>query len=131
MISNGQLNSKTRSRINIPNKLRCPALIGGPYRKSVVEKIFIRNPKKPNSAKRKVCKAVVRMTKRRVDTYIPGIGHSLQKFSQILIRGGRCQDVPGVRYTAVKGIEDFRYKENFERMRRRSIYGIPKMKRNF
>jgi len=131
MISFGQLNSKLRSRVNIKNKLKSPALIGGPYRRSVVEKVFIRTPKKPNSAKRKICKAVVRMTRRRVDSYIPGMGHNLQKFSQILLRGGRCKDVPGVRYHCVKGKLDFHFRERFVRTKRRSIYGIPKFKKSY
>ena len=131
MISFSQLNSIKRSRISLKNKLRCPALAKGPFRRCVVEKIFIRSPKKPNSAKRKVCKVVVRMTKRRTDSYIPGYGHNLQKFSQILLRGGRCKDVPGVRYHCVKGKLDFHFREKFVRTKRRSIYGIPKLKKEF
>ncbi len=33
-----------------------------------------------------------------VTTYIPGVGHKLQEHSIVLIRGGRAQDLPGVRY---------------------------------
>lgn len=131
MISLNQLNSNNRCRWNIPNKWRCPALVGGPFRRSTVEKVFIRTPKKPNSAKRKVCKAVVKLTKRRVDSYLPGIGHFLQKFSQVIIRGGRCQDVPGVRYTCVRGKLDFTSREGFIRKKRRSIYAIKKIKPQF
>jgi len=131
MVSINQLNSKIKNRYCFSKKLRCPALIGGPFRRGTVERVFIRNPKKPNSAKRKVCKVIIKLTKRRVDSYIPGIGHSLQKFSQVIVRGGRCQDVPGVRYTCVKGLLDFSYREGFIRANRRSLYGIPKIKKQF
>lgn len=131
MVTISQLNLKKKKRNRISQKLRCPALIGGPFRRGTIERVFIRNPKKPNSAKRKVCKVIIKMTKRRVDSYIPGIGHSLQKFSQVLIKGGRCQDVPGVRYTCVKGLLDFSYREGFIRTNRRSLYGIPRTKKQF
>ena len=30
--------------------------------------------------------------------YIPGEGHNLQEHSVVMVRGGRTQDLPGVRY---------------------------------
>ena len=35
---------------------------------------------------------------RTVTAYIPGEGHNLQEHSVVLMRGGRVQDVPGVRW---------------------------------
>ena len=32
-----------------------------------------------------------------VQAYVPGEGHNLQDHSVVLIRGGRAQDLPGVR----------------------------------
>jgi len=44
------------------------------------------DPKKPNSALRKVAR--VRLTNGiEVTTYIPGVGHNLQEHSIVLIRG--------------------------------------------
>jgi small subunit ribosomal protein S12 len=62
-------------------------------------------PKKPNSALRKIAR--VRMTNGiEVTAYIPGIGHNLQEHSQVLVRGGRVKDLPGVRYHIIRGALD-------------------------
>ena len=34
---------------------------------------------------------------------IPGVGHTLQEHSVVLIRGGRVKDLPGVRYHVIRG----------------------------
>ena len=70
---------------------RVPALEGCPFVKGVCTKIFTTKPKKPNSAIRKMAR--VRLTNGRTVT--------------ALMRGGRVQDVPGVRYTLVRGALDF------------------------
>lgn len=50
-------------------------------------------PKKPNSALRKIAR--VRLTNGyEVTAYIPGVGHSLQEHSVVMIRGGRVKDLP-------------------------------------
>lgn len=41
-----------------------------------------------------------------VTVYIPGVGHNLQEHSQVLIRGGRVKDLPGVRYHMIRGVLD-------------------------
>ena len=56
----------------------------------------IAKPKKPNSAKRKVARVKL-TTGKTVQAYIPGEGHNLQEHSVVLVRGGRAQDLPGVR----------------------------------
>lgn len=82
-----------------------PALKKCPQRKGICLKVYTKTPKKPNSALRKVAK--VRLTsKYTVITYIPGIGHSLQEHSIVLVRGGRVQDLPGVKYHIVRGKYD-------------------------
>jgi len=82
--------------------LKTPALIGNPQRKGVCVRIFVRTPKKPNSALRKVAR--VRLTNlRTVTAYIPGEGHNLQEHSLVLVRGGRVKDLPGVKYHLVRG----------------------------
>ena len=89
-----------------PPVTRVPALEGCPFVKGVCTKIFTTKPKKPNSAIRKMAR--VRLTNgRTVTAYIPGEGHNLQEHSVVLMRGGRVQDVPGVRYTLVRGALDF------------------------
>ncbi len=56
------------------------------------------------------------------NAYIPGIGHNLQKFSTILIRGGRVKDLPGMRYKVIRG--KFDSKPVFNRRQSRSKYGL-------
>jgi small subunit ribosomal protein S12 len=62
-------------------------------------------PKKPNSALRKVARVRLK-NGMEVTVYIPGIGHNLQEHSQVLIRGGRVKDLPGVRYHLIRGVLD-------------------------
>ncbi|MEC8064311.1 MAG: 30S ribosomal protein S12 [Pseudomonadota bacterium] len=79
-----------------------PALSGSPQRRGVCVRVYTTTPKKPNSALRKVAR--VRLTSGfEVTCYIPGIGHNLQEHSVVLVRGGRVKDLPGVRYTIVRG----------------------------
>jgi small subunit ribosomal protein S12 len=80
-------------------------LQGSPQRRGVCMRVYTATPKKPNSALRKVCR--VRLTNgREVTAYIPGVGHTLQEHSVVLVRGGRVKDLPGVRYHIVRGTLD-------------------------
>jgi len=82
-------------------------------------------PKKPNSALRKIAR--VRLSNGyEVLAYIPGIGHNLQEHSVVLVRGGRCQDLPGVRYHIVRGVYDAAGVE--DRRQGRSKYGAKRPK---
>jgi len=84
---------------------KAPLLDDNPQRKGIVMQVFTAKPKKPNSAKRKVAR--VRLTSGKVlQAYIPGEGHNLQEHSVVLVRGGRAQDLPGVRYKLVRGASD-------------------------
>ncbi len=59
-------------------------------------------PKKPNSDLRKIDR--VRLNNGfEVTGYFPGVGHSLQEHSVLMIRGGRVKDLPGVRYHIIRG----------------------------
>jgi small subunit ribosomal protein S12 len=93
--------------------------------------VEIRNsvsPKKPNSAKRKVAKVKLSSGK-HIIAAIPGQGHNLQKYSVVMVRGGRARDIPGVRYKLIKGRYDFSLFERIKRTKRRSKYGLPKTKK--
>jgi small subunit ribosomal protein S12 len=96
------------------------ALSGSPQKRGVCTRVFTRTPKKPNSALRKVAR--VRLSNgQRVTAYIPGEGHNLQEHSMVLVRGGRVQDLPGVRYHIIRGTLDAAGVEG--RRRGRSLYG--------
>jgi small subunit ribosomal protein S12 len=84
---------------------KSPDLQASPQRRGVCIRVFTQTPKKPNSALRKVAR--VRLTNgREVNAYIPGVGHTLQEHSVVLVRGGRVKDLPGVRYHIVRGTLD-------------------------
>ncbi|PSS10785.1 hypothetical protein M430DRAFT_61177 [Amorphotheca resinae ATCC 22711] len=94
--------------------------------KGVCVKVGITKPKKPNSAERKTAR--VRLSTGRVITaYIPGEGHNVQQHSVVLVRGGRSQDCPGVRYHLVRGAMDLGGVGN--RATSRSKYGTKKPKK--
>ncbi|KAH8808891.1 hypothetical protein F5884DRAFT_385526 [Xylogone sp. PMI_703] len=105
-----------------------PALhdVHAPALKGVCVKVGITKPKKPNSAERKTAR--VRLSTGRVVTaYIPGEGHNVQQHSVVLVRGGRSQDCPGVRYHLVRGAMDLGGVGN--RATSRSKYGTKKPKK--
>jgi small subunit ribosomal protein S12 len=86
----------------------CPTkkLQNCPQKSGVVTKIRVVTPKKPNSARRKIAR--VRLSTQFIITArIVGQGHNLQAYSRVLVRGGRANDLPGVRYTLIKGSKDF------------------------
>jgi len=97
----------------------------GPFKRGVCTRVYTTNPKKPNSALRKVAR--VRLSNRiEVLAYIPGEGHNLQEHSVVLIRGGRVKDLPGIRYHVVRGVLDTAGVE--DRKKARSRYGTKKPK---
>ena len=96
-----------------------PLLKNDPFIKGVCVVVKTTSPKKPNSAVRKIARVKVR-NNRIITASIPGQGHNLQKFSVVLIRGGRANDIPGCRYKLVKGKYDFSVAENFVRKKSRS-----------
>lgn len=99
-----------------------------PFRKGVVGKVLIMKPKKPNSALRKI--AQVKFTSlqntSKFYAYIPGIGHNLVEHAVVLVRGGRTQDVPGLRYKLVRGKGDLQGMK--DRRTSRSKYGVKRPK---
>ena len=107
-------------------KSTAPALKECPQKRGVCTRVYTQTPKKPNSVLRKVAR--VRLTNQiEVTAYIPGIGHSLQEHSMVLIRGGRVKDLPGVRYHIVRGALDATGVAN--RNQSRSKYGAKRPKK--
>lgn len=107
------------------SKTKAPALVRCPQRRGVCTRVYTTTPKKPNSAMRKVAR--VRLTNGyEVTAYIPGEGHNLSEHSQVLVRGGRVKDLPGVRYHIIRGTQDTKGVE--ARRRSRSKYGAKRVK---
>jgi small subunit ribosomal protein S12 len=101
-----------------------PVFYNSPFKRGVCTKVTTKTPKKPNSAIRKYAR--VRLTNgMEVSAYIPGMGHTLQEHSVVLLRGGKVKDV-GLRYTIVRGVLDSTGVE--KRMKGRSQYGAKRPK---
>ena len=114
-----------KKRLKKRKFLKSPALDFSPQRKGMCVKVFLRTPKKPNSALRKLSK--VKLTNNKVVTaYIPGEGHKLQEYSNVLVKGGRVKDLPGVRYRVIRGTLDT--VGVAKRTQGRSKYGARKVK---
>ena len=95
-----------RKRKKKQGRNKVPALDNCLQKKGVCTKVFLRTPKKPNSALRKLVK--LRLTNnKKIMAYIPSEGHKLQEYSTVMIRGGRVKDLPGIKYNLVRGKLDF------------------------
>lgn len=106
-------------------KSQSPMMESCPQKRGVCLAVTTTTPKKPNSAVRKIAR--VRLVNGMEGTvYIPGIGHSLQEHSVVLVRGGRVKDLPGVRYHIIRGTLDTAGVA--KRMQARSKYGAKKPK---
>lgn len=102
---------------------RTPALQNNPQKKGTVKRARIVTPRKPNSARRPVAKVIL-SSEKRVTAHIPGVGHNIRSHSSVLVKGGGSRDLPGVRYSCVRGVYDFASILN--KNRRRSLYGTKK-----
>jgi small subunit ribosomal protein S12 len=122
-----QLKKSPRRRIR--KKSRTLWLKRCPQKKGVCVRVYTTSPKKPNSAVRKVAKVRLTSINRNILAYIPGFGHNLSQHSVVLVRGGRVRDVPGMHYKLIRGIYDFEATEEKERKRRRSKFGLPKIRK--
>ena len=115
-----------KGRLKIETKSKAKALESCPQKRGLCTRVYTTTAKKPNSALRKVAK--VRLTNGyEVIAYIPGEGHNLQEHSIVLLRGGRVKDLPGVRYTIVRGALDTAGVNN--RKQSRSRYGTKRPKK--
>jgi small subunit ribosomal protein S12 len=94
-----------------------------PHFKGIVIKLFSINPKKPNSGNRSV--ALCKLSNNsKIIAYIPGQSHNLSLFSTVLIRHGKKQDCPGIKFKLIRGALDLGPVPN--RSISRSKYGTKK-----
>jgi len=135
MATNNQLTRKKRRdpvkkskagalRMGFNKVTNRPNYYDSPFKRGVCTRVTTKTPRKPNSAIRKIAR--VRLSNgQEITAYIPGIGHTLQEHSVVLVRGGRVKDI-GVQYTVVRGKYDAGGVQN--RRRARSRYGVKKPK---
>lgn len=112
---------KSRIRKRVKNKRlslnRCP------QKRGTCIKVHILTPKKPCSARRAMTR--VKLTNKKVVTcHIPGVGHNLKKFSSVLVRGGRPNDLPAVKYKVIRGAKRTDLHPVYKRKSARSKYGV-------
>ena len=105
------------------NHKKTPALKGCPQARGTVVRFRILTPRKPNSARRPTIKVKL-VNKKRLTAHVPGRDNTMRKHASVLIRGGGARDLPGVNYTACRGVFDLAGVPN--KRRRRSIYGLKK-----
>jgi small subunit ribosomal protein S12 len=80
-------------------------LLKCPHRKATVTVVYTGSPKKPNSGKRKLAKVTLTTGKRAIVAIPDGMQHGgnpLVRYNKVLIRGGRCQDMPGCHYKILR-----------------------------
>lgn len=104
-----------------PTLSRTPILKRCPQAKGIVTRVVTMSPKKPNSAIRHVAKIDLN-NGLRLTARLPGKGYLCSKYNRILVSGGRANDLPGVGYTAVRGVYDF--SPVVGKKKRRSVYGV-------
>lgn len=139
--------SKFKGRVKKHHKSIRPMLQCSPQRKAIITKVSVRTPKKPNSALRTVATGYIfvrlkpkspfskklarqtRLTKprrRKVLIHIHGeikhsSSHTVSEHAQVLIAGGRPNDVPGVKLRPIRGKFDCNAIKG--RSKRLSYYG--------
>lgn len=116
-------------------KKNAPALHGCPQARGVIQQVKVIGPKKPNSANRRVCRVKL-FNGEIVTAYDPGEKSNCAEHMNVLIRGGRVKDLPGVRYHIIRGALDSSpgdgptntSQETVKRKVSRSKYGVKKDK---
>lgn len=112
---------KPGPRYKNPTFSRTPILMKSPQAKGIVTRVVTMTPKKPNSAIRHVAKVDLN-NGLRLTARLPGKGYLCSKYNRVLIEGGRANDLPGVGYTAIRGVYDF--SPVVGKRKRRSVYGV-------
>ena len=117
---NQLLKKKVRKK---KNNIKKSILLNCPQKKGICLKVFTKSPKKPNSALRKVAK--IRLSNNKeITAFIPGEGYAVQEHNYVLIKGGKVQDLPGIRYKIIRGALNVCGVKN--RKSSRSKYGTKK-----
>lgn len=104
------------------------ALANSPQKRGTCVKVYIMTPKKPCSARRAFTRVKL-SNKILVSAHIPGEGHNLKKFSAVLVRGGRPNDLPAVKYRVIRAARKTDLHPVYQRKSSRSKYGVRNAKR--
>jgi small subunit ribosomal protein S12 len=94
-----------------------------PQTKGTVQKLYTTNPRKPNSAHRKVAKVFL-TNKKTLLCAVKGVSHNLKKFSKVWLAGKGFRDTPSVNIKLIPGKEAFSVLSL--KKKRRSFFGLKK-----
>lgn len=96
---NQLIRKKRKKQKNKTNRV----LGGKPQMRGTILRVFILNPKKPNSGDKK-CARVRLRDGQEITAYFPGQGlGGCSEHSQVLVVAGGPHDTPGVNFTIVRG----------------------------
>lgn len=99
------------------------ALNNCPQKRGTCVKVHIITPKKPCSARRAIAR--VKLSNGNVVTcHIPGERHNIKRFSSVIVRGGRPNDLPAVKYRIIRGARRADLHPVYRRKSSRSKYGV-------
>jgi small subunit ribosomal protein S12 len=77
-----------------------------PQKKGACIRVTILTPKKPCSARRAIARVKIKSNKKVITCHIPGEGHKYERNKLVLVRGGRPNDLPAVKYKIIRGLID-------------------------
>lgn len=115
-------------RVKKKNKIKRLALQFCPQKKGVCYKVTTTTPRKPCSANRPFARVFL-SNKRFAMCHIPGDYlapglHDLKTRSHVLVRGGKPNDLPGIKYKIIIGKFDAKKRPPARRKRARSRFGM-------
>jgi len=99
-------------------------LNSNPQKKAICLRALTVAPTKPNSANRKIVKAMLTSSKLKLTAKITGESHNLQQHSVVLVRGAKIRDLIGVNYALIRAKYDLFGVAN--RKTARSVFGVKK-----
>ena len=104
-----------------PRQKSSRRLLANPQTKGIINKLYTTNPRKPNSAHRKIAKVTLSSGKGLLCA-VKGVGHALKKFSKVWILGKGFRDTPSVNLKLLPGKEAFIVLT--PKKKRRSFFGL-------
>lgn len=128
MVTYRQLVRGFRVRRKRKAKKRTFSLQGCPQKRGTCTKVHIMTPRKPCSARRAMARVKLSNLK-MVTCHIPGVGHNIKKFSSVLVKGGRPNDMPGVQYKIIRGGKKSDLEPMYILRSRRSKFGVKNIMR--
>lgn len=127
MATINQVSIKKKRILRKEKQKRLP-LQNCPQKRGTCVRVTTLTPKKPCSARRAITRVKI-SNQVLVTCHIPGEGHNLKRFSTVLVRGGRPNDLPAVKYRIIRAARKTDLHPVYRRKSARSKYGVKNPKR--